>query len=76
MDTKFATKLFSKFTSNGLDTIQAVQSNAKLSEDLPDGSCFSRIINFLPEMEMNCESVIKKCEVSVMATLIIIAILL
>lgn len=68
MDTKFATKLFSKFTSNGLDTIQAVQSNTKLSEDLPDGSCFSRILNVVSQNEMNCESVIKKCEVSIMST--------
>lgn len=68
MDAIFSTKLFSKFTSNGLDTIQAVQSNTKLSEDLPDGSCFSRILNVVSQKEINCESVIKKCEVSIKST--------
>ncbi len=70
MDTNFALKFINKFTPNSisLDSFQGnknAQTNRNISEDLPDGSCFSRVLKFQPQPEMSCESVIKKCEVSI-----------
>ncbi|KAG8201193.1 hypothetical protein JTE90_028847 [Oedothorax gibbosus] len=64
MEGNFATKIFNKFNANENDSIffKKKIGKSKLKDDLPDGSCFSRVLKIESEVEFESESTIRKCE--------------
>lgn len=71
MEGNFASKIFSKFNSNENDGnfFKKKTATRNLEDDLPDGSCFSRVLKIESQLELNSESTIKKCEASIMFNL-------
>ncbi|GFT67423.1 uncharacterized protein NPIL_309031 [Nephila pilipes] len=65
MESNFATKLFNKFQGSGCDpnmSSKQIIPRRNLEDNLPDGSCFSRVLKIEPQFELSNESTIKKCE--------------
>lgn len=68
MEGNLASKILSKFNANENDRnfFKKKTTTRNLEDDLPDGSCFSRVLKIESQLEFNCESTIKKCEVSIL----------
>lgn len=71
MEGNFASKIFSKFNANENDGnfFKKKTTTRNLEDDLPDGSCFSRVLKIESQLELNSESTIKKCEASIIFSL-------
>ncbi|XP_071043920.1 uncharacterized protein [Parasteatoda tepidariorum] len=62
MDNNFATKILTKLNVLSHDSLfgnKKIIFNSSGIKDLPDGSCFSRILKFDSDININCESTIR-----------------
>ncbi|XP_054722246.1 EGFR adapter protein-like [Uloborus diversus] len=62
MEKSLNSKIFSKLTAKSESTLKNKSYGNYEIEDLPDGSCFSRILKVNSEIEIDYGSSIKKCE--------------